>query len=236
MYTHTYALKEGGNREGGKGRRTEGGREEGREGMRKEVSFVGLSVGLISKGGGKYLCVHILVAAKPEICRSGQHPRNSGTGAEVRISRQNFFFLKRRLSLVLGPSADWSRPTHLVEDDPPSFKVNYFPHAFRTPFAPHTGHCLLHDSTITQPLQEKEEQRRASSQGLLIREGPIPQVLLEETGSHDHPSSKGGRKEGVKFSGIYRAGLSSAVTGIQRAALASSLGCLFTGHLMSARG
>lgn len=64
MYTHTYALKEGGNREGEKGRRTEGGREEGREGMRKEVSFVGLSVCLISKGGGKYLCVHILVAAK----------------------------------------------------------------------------------------------------------------------------------------------------------------------------
>lgn len=59
---------------------------------------------------------------------------------------------------------------------------------------------------------------------LPIREGPIPQILLEETGSHNHPSSKGGRKGSVQFSAIYRrAGIgSSAVIGMQQAALSVS--------------
>lgn len=56
----------------------------------------------------------VAVAGKSEIHTAGQQPENSGKSRRCSLE-ENFFFFMQPRSLLLGPSIDWLRPTHITE-------------------------------------------------------------------------------------------------------------------------
>ena len=56
----------------------------------------------------------VVVAGKSEIHKAGQQPENSGKSRRCSLE-ENFFFFRHPQSLLLGPSTDWLRPTHITE-------------------------------------------------------------------------------------------------------------------------
>lgn len=125
---------------------------------KRSVGIVGLSVCpsvFLKKEKSIYVHTFWLQIKSPKVYRSGQHPKKfRGRSRSLHVQAE-FLFPQRHRNFVLMSSTDWARPTHQVEGELLVLKMvitNFIP-----PFLQCRGHCFLCDSTITQPLQKKEQ-------------------------------------------------------------------------------